>query len=669
MKSHILFAGVLLYFQCSLMATGLFNSPDNREGLTYPYTTDSLQAELYIEMGRRLIDSVEINSSMDYYNQALTLAEKLDNDLLRAKAWNGIGYLYSIYLSEFDTALVCLKKAHQLYEKTHQAELEARCLFDICDVLRSLGRRKASSEVLIEAGLINDSLGLDSINAGVYFKMAGVFFELKNRDKYKQYLNKAFNLAYKYNDRLVLAVSYMSMAREINLEGKLDSARIFANNALNLGRELKDPITIGYAYRTLAEIEFSIDNFDAAKRYSQKMLHVPKLPPMEVAQFSFFYGDFLCRYGKYLEAQEYLVFSLEEGKTMDAKVLQWQSLEKLLEVYEHLGAFEKAYFHAKSFQSLSEEIQNRELKREVEELDLKYETEKKEKEILALKARNIEQKLTLVETTATARQHYWWGVFATLFLIILGAGFWAYIRNSKQQQKIAERETALQAEKLIQLKQEQKNIALRAMLKGEEYERRRVAKELHDGVGILLSSLKIRLNQLKGTATTLTNANKLVDKASSELRRIAQNMKPEALMKFGLVAAVEDLCDEINFNKKLHITFQHFGLQILKQDDTALQVYRIIQELLNNIIKHAKATEALVQLIQQEEKLLITIEDNGRGFDPTKNRGNGQGLQNIESRVKYLNAKITWDSVIDQGTTVSIVVELNKQNDKVIAYR
>ena len=323
------------------------NGYNDSQDLQNTYQQDSILATQYLNQGLQSIDSVEIDTAMHFYRNALTIAKRMENDVLEAKALNGIGYLYSIYLSKFDSAEIYLENAYQLYKSTAQSELTARCLFDICDVLRSVGRRKEASEVLIEAAIINDSLGLDSINAGVYYKMAGVFFELNNGKQFDKYFNKAISIAKRYDDKLVLAVCHMDLARRHIKTGKLDSANYNASKALRLGLALKDPITIGYAYRNLGSISVAAGNFREANDQFQKMLQVPKLPPMEEAQFAFYYGEFLRKLKKYEEAKKYLILSLREAKRMEVKPLQRQVLNELIQVYENLGDYHNAYFITK----------------------------------------------------------------------------------------------------------------------------------------------------------------------------------------------------------------------------------------------------------------------------------------------------------------------------------
>jgi signal transduction histidine kinase len=180
----------------------------------------------------------------------------------------------------------------------------------------------------------------------------------------------------------------------------------------------------------------------------------------------------------------------------------------------------------------------------------------------------------------------------------------------------------------------------------------------------MLSNLKLTLTNrnLCISETDLQETVKIVDKASAELRRIAQNMMPEALVKFGLIAALEDLCAELESHARIQTSFQHYGLSEPLPSHMTLPLYRIVQEALNNVVKHAQASEVMVQLIRQDDALHLTIEDNGTGFQrETTLENGGSGLKNLQSRTLFLNGHIEFDSAPGAGTAINIDIPLRKE--------
>jgi signal transduction histidine kinase len=205
-------------------------------------------------------------------------------------------------------------------------------------------------------------------------------------------------------------------------------------------------------------------------------------------------------------------------------------------------------------------------------------------------------------------------------------------------------------------------LATESILKGQEDERNRLAQDLHDGLGGMLSGVKLTLSAMKGNiilpeegGRLFTKAFELLDNSIGEMRRVAHNMMPEALVKLGLQQALQDYCDGINESKILLINCEFHGLENRIDSSTEIIIYRIVQELINNIIKHANAGNALVQVIRKETELNITVEDDGKGFVKEDIAAlTGAGLKNIQSRVDYLKGELDIKSTPGLGTSVHI---------------
>ncbi|MFZ4771259.1 MAG: sensor histidine kinase, partial [Ferruginibacter sp.] len=201
----------------------------------------------------------------------------------------------------------------------------------------------------------------------------------------------------------------------------------------------------------------------------------------------------------------------------------------------------------------------------------------------------------------------------------------------------------------------------------QETERTRIAKDLHDGFGGLFSTIKMYFSTLQYEQPILKDdplfikSYELVNSASEEVRRIAHNMMPEVLIKMGLLQAVQELCNSISAGKLLQTKLQTYGMEKRLNASTEVMLFRILQELLNNIIKHAKASEAIIQFNKDGNRLSIIVEDNGHGFNlqETDNKTKA-GLASVQSRVSYLNGKLSIDSQKETGTTIMMDFLLNE---------
>ena len=250
-------------------------------------------------------------------------------------------------------------------------------------------------------------------------------------------------------------------------------------------------------------------------------------------------------------------------------------------------------------------------------------------------------------------------IYAVIIFLLLSLLLIAYLiaKNNKRKHILTE-------QKLIQLQQEKELEASRTILKVQEEERGRVAKDLHDGLGGMLSGIKLNLSAMKGNvilqeqdAGLFAKSIDQLDAAISEMRRVAHNMMPESLLKFGLAQAIQDYCDSMNESKVVQVRFEVFGLNGRLENSTEIVLYRIVQELVNNVIKHAHAQNIIIQLVKNDNALTLTVEDNGKGFDvKTIENIKGFGLSNIQSRVDYLKGNLEIDSKANIGTSFYITI-------------
>ncbi len=244
------------------------------------------------------------------------------------------------------------------------------------------------------------------------------------------------------------------------------------------------------------------------------------------------------------------------------------------------------------------------------EIEGKYALSKKQAQIDSLSEQRKIQQLGLKQRTTTI-----WGLIG-LMLAVVVTGI-LYYRNYQNKKRLLIAGALLQEKRILELEKEKQLLATQAVLQGQQEERTRLAKDLHDGMGSILSSAKLSFSQIKDNlvingqdADAFERSMNILDMSINELRRVAHNMMPEALMNFGLDTALKDFCDSVGQSGPLQLTHQSYGI-----DETSIPpikaaaIYRIVQELVNNIMRHAQATRALVQLIREGN----ILEHHGRG--------------------------------------------------------
>jgi len=331
----------------------------------------------------------------------------------------------------------------------------------------------------------------------------------------------------------------------------------------------------------------------------------------------------------------------------------------LAEAYNNLEDYQTAYKYRVNYANLQDSILNENRVIAVNNVTYKFETRQKKTENELLK----KEKAFAQESNQQKNR-----ALTVLGIALTGLLFGIYYIIRFYREKIntakiiEEQNNKINAQKINELQDKMQINSMQSMIQGQEIERERIAKDLHDSLGGLLSTIKLQVDNIRNKESNIEmlpafkNATSLIDTAVSEVRTISQNLQPGALSRLGLIPALKDLMNRYDSEQGPEIIFQHFDITTDIDQTIALSIYRIIQEILNNAIKHAKASEILLQLNQEADELIIHIEDDGIGFN-VKGNYKSMGLKNIKSRVNYMKGTIEIDSRINEGT--SYLIHLN----------
>lgn len=201
---------------------------------------------------------------------------------------------------------------------------------------------------------------------------------------------------------------------------------------------------------------------------------------------------------------------------------------------------------------------------------------------------------------------------------------------------------------------EKKHLA--ALLEGQELERSRIAKDLHDGLGQMLNAIKMNLKLLGGKNNKVETLSQLIDEAIQESVRISENLLPSKLKDFDLATCLKSLCSSIDKTSPTPVSFESLGKVSYIEQSQKINFYRIAQEAINNAIKHAQATGINVQLTEEDGKVQLMIEDDGKGFEKDKSYDQSQhhGLVNMRERAEIMGGKLTIESDTERGTLIIV---------------
>jgi signal transduction histidine kinase len=321
-------------------------------------------------------------------------------------------------------------------------------------------------------------------------------------------------------------------------------------------------------------------------------------------------------------------------------------------IYEKLSDYKNAYTYLLKSKTLSDSIYNIQKTKLISDLEMKYEKEKDQAHILTLKNENLQKNLELNKRT-NQRNIFLAGGSGILVISIL---IFAFYRQRVKKDKI------ISDQRIEKLEREKKLLAAKSIVEGQEEERKRIARELHDGLGVLLSTAKMQFKTIEdnspGNSEMLKKAAGLLEKASSDVRRISHNMMPGILTKLGLDEAIEDLFDNINDTPGITATLNIENEEERRlSENTEIMIYRMVQEMVNNTLKYAGSDKVSLDLIYEDKTVSLQYSDNGKGFDvDEKLKNKSIGLTSIQSRVNFLGGKLNINSKPGRGTTYFISI-------------
>jgi signal transduction histidine kinase len=619
---------------------------------------DSIKVHDRIRISWYLIQIPDSAFAWKCINEADSIADKTKNLVLKGIVYEHMGYLYNRQFS---------KKAVTYY-------LQAENILK--NFPNSLAAKKSMASLGLNIGIehmnVNDEEGaliyyfdgikryeaMDSMHKNLPILYGNIINSYYNLGKYETaltYCEKAFTKSMAWGNDLAQMSACINYGRVLTKLKQPEKAKIFFDK----GKAIADSVGNYYFqsnyYQVIGNNKFDENKFGEALIYFSKGLPLMKLTnaPYDIAVSYIWMGA--CNVGvknfstarKYLDTAYSITKQHDYSHQLKNVYLNRYHLEKAQ------GNFSAAIIYLDSFNVLRDSIQHIADGDKIEFLDAKYQAEKKETQISQLQSEKEIQQLSIQKKNTL--NYLLIGGAITLFIISLLS-----YRNYKQKQKI-------QQQRIADLETQQQLTATEAVLKGEEQERTRLAKDLHDGLGGMLSGIKYSFNTMKGNlvmtpenAQAFERSMDMLDSSIKEMRRVAHNMMPEALVKFGLDTALKDFCADINNSGALKISYQSIGLEnIVLEQTTAITIYRIVQELINNTMKHAVAKTAIVQVTKTNNQLAVTVEDDGKGFDTSILRqSKGIGWSNIQNRVEFLKGNLDVQSEKEKGTSVHIEMNI-----------
>jgi two-component system, NarL family, sensor kinase len=619
--------------------------------LAYQKTKDlSGLGGAYLNLGNLNRQSGDFPAAISAYKKASSYFSQAGETSKYASAINGIGNAKR-NLGELDSALFFYKTA---LDVTDTATLQAIAFMNIGNVLAQKGEYEEAVVYHLKSVKIKEELNDRRGLMSSYINMGVIYSRLEQFDKSEASYHKAIRESEAMGIKQSTAMAYNNIGTNKARQKDFDSAAFYFKKSLDIRKALGNRMEIGMSENNLGNVYRDLGNLDSALHYHELALQSKLEANDKYGIPSAYYntGSILSLLGR-AEAEEYILKGYNMAKDV-SPVLEEEAAKTLFEHYQSRKNYKAALDIQTRLIALKDTLRSEETKKRIEELEKKYESEKKDNEI-ALLAKDNELQAQKIAQTETERIIY---IISFIFIIGWGVGFF-YLQRKKHQADLflAEREKLVFDQKIKQLLKESEITRIESLLKGQEEERKRMARELHDGLGGMLAALKISLqSEAKGSSAN-NRAVMLAEKSADEVRKISHNLMAGALQKYGLVEALRDLSRQVEESTNLKLNFYCDRDEYTLNPEAETHLFRMLQEIISNCLKHAKASELSIQIHQEADTLHITTEDDGVGFDPGQ-MANGIGTDNIRDRAEALHAKLTVESSKGRGCTYFIEVPI-----------
>lgn len=605
-------------------------------------TRDTAQVNAYMLLVQ-LLAPIDLDSSAHYAKKAVVTSLANKNYRL-VKAYSNLG-LINFYNSKSDSARYYYDKALLLLDVEDNV-VERSTIYSNYSLSyqNSADFEKRIDYSLKAIDLVKD----DPIELCLlYYNHSIILNEGGFTDRAKKYLELALEASKTAKDYRVEAATVRELAIYSKEEGNIEKAETYLKRGLELCEQLQSPETCFQIHSELGRLYTGQQLYKKAEKSLLKAKEYAdqRKRPYEIMSSILSLGQYELSVGDFAKSSQYFrEFNRLYQNNPEPQLIE--AFKSWADAETKRGNYKKSNELLNKYLILLDTIYSEKNRAIIADVQTKYETEKKNSEIIAQQLK-IEQSNNELQRKKS-QNNYMIGII--VFLGLLSLLSWVLFKNWKKNKN----------QEVKNLKREYQISTLESLIQGEEKERFRIAKELHDGVNGDLSAIKYKLSSLLETNNKVINeAITMIDNSCKQVRAISHNLVPPALEDFNLIQVIEEYCNTMDAAYPQKIIFQQLGDDIVLSKNAEINIFRIIQELITNSIKHANATEINVQISHREHMLQVTIEDNGTGYDTNEAKNKGIGLKNIQSRLDYLNASIDVMSN-EQGT--SSILEISTKN-------
>ncbi len=675
-----------------------------------------IQSEPYARVISLIADfdslyTIEPGRARGLINQALATSKSNNFRKEYGHSFLKLGKLH-LNVGRYDSAQYCFEQALQVYIRIDEKRGVINCYKELGNVSVGTGKLEEGLEYYTKGLNLVKQNKFEDLEPSFVNNLGLVYLEQGHLTKALQYFNESAS-ANEHGYDYAISINNIGVVKR--KQGKLDEALSYFKKSLSACQDVGDEYCSITPLSGMASLYLEQKKYEQAFEVSARIIKAQESLGLE--------KDLMVSYNRmgllYNEQESYDLALAYFYRALGIAThlnsgLTYFIHGNLSNTHEYLGQFEEALKHNILFYQKKDSLSSVEYKLRTEELLTKYETDKREKEISLLKKdkrlqeiemenkqalytkellkRNLEEQenkykllhknrqigfLTKDSALQKAkienkqieleRQTFFRNVAIVSAILIFIPTFIlmvVYQQKVRNKELLALKTEEVNKQKSLELLRSFEIKTIKANIEGQEKEKQRLARELHDGVAGSLAAIKMRfqsIGQLLEDNATLKNLMQSVDEVYKEVRTISHHLTPPGMMQYSFVHFINKYLTEISQSSKINIEYIYHGEMALNQltDDVKVEIYRILQELITNVIKHSKADLVEVQLMKQTEEVNLIVEDWGKGFDAVA-KSAGLGLVSIKSRVDALGGQLNVDSAPKRGTIVSVIIPVDQ---------
>jgi len=619
-KQAVLLSSDLNY--CKGLAGAYFAS-----GITYWKSGDNDSAIICLERAIRINDSIEAYKPL-------------------AQNYEVYGLLY-IYSNQPDFAIQKLNKSLGYFKIANDSSGMIGIYNSFGMLYKSIAQYDSAVFYYVKLLSLGKSPGNESVYSAGLINLGNIYLHLNEFDKAELYFLESVEFSKQIGRSDHLAISYKNLGLINSKRKEYTKALEYYDLSSELYKELNNAtglvslyLAIGSTYEEQQQFKEAFEFYSNGIKLAEEIEDVDGVIVGLLNQ-----GLIFMKWNNYNQAMSNFDTCVVLAKlSSDLENLKSAYLNIYL-LHKQKNEFKNAFIYQTKYQEIKDSIFSIEKAEVISDLTLKYEKEKDQARILVLEKETIEKDLDLRQRTNQRNIYLFTG---SCIIVIV---FFLFIFNHQK----AGKDKIIADQKIKQLEEEKKLLAAKFLVEGQEEERKRIAQELHDGLGVLLSTTKIQFTTIKDKSPEnkpiIEKVTKLLEQATGDVRKISHNMMPGLLTKFGFYEATEDLFEKVNETEGLNANVKIIGNTKRLPENTEIMLYRIIQEMVNNTLNHSDASNILLDINILSGILNIQYSDDGKGFNfNEKIKSKSIGLASIQSRVNFLNGNIKIDSTPGKGT-------------------